>query len=101
MTQTIPTSMLVLGFLGQALFSARFLVQWLVSEKRRESTIPLAFWYFSLAGGCALLTYAILRRDPVFILGQAAGLVVYTRNLVLIFRRRREAAAGGPGGAAM
>ena len=84
MTSSIPTFMLVLGFLGQALFSARFLVQWLVSEKRGESTIPLAFWFLSIGGGLTLLAYAILRRDPVFILGQSAGLVVYIRNLVLI-----------------
>lgn len=88
MNQSIPTYLLILGFLGQALFSARFIIQWLVSEHRGESTIPLAFWYFSLGGGLTLLTYAILRRDPVFILGQAGGLVVYTRNLVLIARKR-------------
>jgi lipid-A-disaccharide synthase-like uncharacterized protein len=99
MNQGIPTSVLVLGFLGQALFSARFVVQWLVSEKRKESIIPLAFWYFSLAGGCTLLTYAILRLDPVFILGQTVGLVVYLRNLILIVRRRRETATGAARGA--
>ena len=99
MTQSIPTFMLVLGFLGQALFSARFLVQWLVSERRGESTIPLAFWFLSIGGGLTLLTYAILRRDPVFILGQSAGLVVYSRNLVLIARERdrEETAAAGNG----
>lgn len=81
------------GFLGQALFSARFIVQWLVSETRRESVIPMAFWYFSIAGGLTLLVYAVLRHDPVFILGQAAGLVVYARNLMLIRKQRRTAAA--------
>jgi lipid-A-disaccharide synthase-like uncharacterized protein len=95
MSHDIPTLMLVLGFAGQALFSARFIVQWLVSEKRKESTIPLAFWYLSVAGGCTLLTYAILRRDPVFILGQAGGLLVYTRNLILIARKRRQEADAG------
>lgn len=77
---------LVLGFLGQVCFSARFVVQWIVSERRRQSVIPLAFWIFSLLGGGLLLTYAIYRRDPVFIVGQAAGFLVYVRNLMLIHR---------------
>ncbi len=75
-----------IGLLGQALFSARFLVQWIASERRRRSVVPLAFWYFSVGGGLTLLAYAIYRRDPVFILGQSAGLVVYARNLWLIYR---------------
>jgi lipid-A-disaccharide synthase-like uncharacterized protein len=78
------------GFLGQALFSARFIVQWVVSEKRRRSVTPVAFWYFSLAGGVILLSYAIHRRDTVFIVGQAAGLLVYVRNLMLIARPRAD-----------
>ncbi len=77
---------LAVGFLGQALFSARFILQWIVSEKRRKSVTPVAFWYFSLAGGVILLSYAIHRRDSVFIVGQAAGLLVYIRNLMLITR---------------
>ena len=77
------------GFAGQALFSARFIVQWLQSERIRRSVIPLAFWYFSLAGGVTLLAYAIHRQDPVFIVGQAAGLVIYLRNLHLINREQR------------
>ena len=84
------TFWLVVGFLGQSLFSARFIVQWLVSEKRRSSVTPIAFWYFSLAGGVILLTYAIHRRDIVFIAGQATGLLVYVRNLMLILRPRRD-----------
>mgnify|MGYP002001624539 FL=1 len=72
------------GFLGQAMFSMRFLIQWISSEKRRESVIPIAFWYFSIAGGATLLAYAIHRLDPVFIVGQAAGLLVYARNLYFI-----------------
>jgi lipid-A-disaccharide synthase-like uncharacterized protein len=72
------------GFLGQAAFSARFLVQWLWSEKRGESVIPIYFWYFSLLGGLILTIYAIHRRDPVFTVGQAFGLLVYIRNLMLI-----------------
>lgn len=75
-----------LGLLGQALFSARFLVQWLASERVRQSIVPTAFWWLSLAGGATLLAYAIWRRDPVFIAGQGAGLFVYIRNLMLIQR---------------
>lgn len=76
------------GFLGQALFSARFLVQWVASERRRQSFIPRAFWFFSVAGGVTLLSYAIYRQDPVFIVGQGAGLFVYSRNLWFIYRQR-------------
>lgn len=82
------------GFLGQAAFSARFLVQWVVSEKKRKSTIPIAFWYFSLAGGMILFIYAVHKRDPVFVLGQGAGLIVYIRNLILIKRHRAVNPAG-------
>ena len=81
---------LLLGFAGQLLFSLRFLVQWICSEKKKESYIPVAFWYFSLAGGAVLLVYAVHRKDPVFILGQAAGMVVYLRNLCLIHKRNRD-----------
>ncbi|MBY0351273.1 lipid-A-disaccharide synthase N-terminal domain-containing protein [Tabrizicola sp.] len=81
---TSETFWLMIGFLGQALFSARFLVQWIVSEVRRESIVPYVFWWFSLGGGATLLAYAIWRQDPVFITGQAFGLVVYLRNLMLI-----------------
>ncbi len=87
---------LAIGFLGQMLFTARFLVQWVLSERRGESVVPLAFWYLSLAGGVVLLAYAIVRADPVFIVGQAAGLVVYLRNLYLIHRPRRHLTAVGP-----
>ena len=79
-----------IGFAGQSLFMMRFLWQWVQSERHKRSTIPIAFWYFSLAGGMTLLTYAIHRRDPVFIAGQALGLLVYTRNLMLIRRERYE-----------
>jgi len=74
---------LVLGFTAQGLFTARFLVQWVVSEKKKRSTMPKAFWYFSLAGSALLLVYAIHVRDPVFILGQSFGFIVYIRNLML------------------
>ena len=82
---------LATGFLGQGLFSARFLVQWLRSEREGRSVVPLAFWYFSVAGGATLLAYAIHRQDPVFIVGQLAGLFVYLRNLQLIYRQRGAA----------
>ncbi|MCC7051809.1 MAG: lipid-A-disaccharide synthase N-terminal domain-containing protein [Gemmatimonadaceae bacterium] len=84
---------LAVGFLGQSLFSARFIVQWLVSEKRRKSVTPVAFWYFSLAGGIILLAYAVHKRDTVFMVGQATGLLVYARNLMLILRPRSDASA--------
>ena len=87
------TLWLVVGFTGQALFSARFLVQWIYSERQRRSVIPVYFWYFSLAGGATLLAYAIHRLDPVFIAGQAGGLLIYSRNLYFIWRERRERAA--------
>lgn len=87
---------LIIGFTGQALFSMRFLVQWIQSEREKRSTIPLAFWYFSVAGGVSLLIYAIHRKDPVFILGQGSGLFIYARNLYLIFRERRQNRAGLP-----
>lgn len=77
---------LALGFAGQAMFSMRFLIQWVVSERRRRSVVPLAFWYFSLAGGALLFLYALHRRDPVFALGQGAGLFIYARNLYLLRR---------------
>lgn len=82
---------LAFGFLGQACFSMRFIWQWIYSEYRKRSVIPVAFWYFSLAGGATLLIYALHREDPVFIVGQGAGLVIYSRNLYLIHRERRRA----------
>jgi len=82
--QEIPLSWLILGFVGQALFSMRFLIQWIYSEKHKKSLIPVAFWYFSMAGGITLFSYALLREDPVFILGQGLGLFVYIRNLMFI-----------------
>ena len=78
------------GLLGQMMFTARFLVQWLASEKARRSVVPVAFWYFSLIGGVMLLAYALYRKDPVFVLGQALGVVIYARNLWLIHAKRRR-----------
>jgi lipid-A-disaccharide synthase-like uncharacterized protein len=92
---TVESFWLTVGFLGQAFFSMRFLVQWIASEKRRESVIPVSFWFFSIGGGLTLLIYAVYRQDPVFILGQAAGLFVYLRNLYLIRRKDRRLAEAG------
>lgn len=86
-----------IGFSAQALFSARFLVQWIASEKAGRSVVPVAFWVLSLFGGALLLAYAVYRRDPVFILGQAAGLIIYSRNLYLINREKRTVQEAGRG----
>ena len=86
----IDQTWLVVGLIGQGLFSARFFVQWLQSEKLKKSVIPSAFWYFSMAGGITLLAYAIHRRDPVFIIGQGTGLFIYFRNLQFVWRDRRK-----------
>jgi lipid-A-disaccharide synthase-like uncharacterized protein len=88
------TAWIAVGFAGQLLFSARFIVQWVLSERKGRSYIPMAFWYFSIAGGMTLLAYAIHRQDPVFIAGQAFGLIIYLRNLTLIARERAKASEG-------
>ena len=80
---------LTIGFGGQALFSMRFIVQWLASERAHRSVMPVQFWYLSIGGAALLLLYALYREDPVFVFGQATGLFIYLRNLWLI---RREAA---------
>jgi len=80
------------GFIAQAMFTMRFLVQWLASERAGRSVVPASFWFFSIGGGLLLLVYAIYRADPVFIVGQAAGVFIYLRNIVFIRRERREAA---------
>ena len=84
----IDNYILILGLLGQGFFTGRFLAQWIASEREGKSVVPLAFWYLSVGGGVLLLVYAILRKDPVFILGQGGGLVIYARNLYLIYRER-------------
>ncbi len=81
---------LVIGFTGQTMFFMRFFVQWLYSEKHKRSLIPTAFWYFSLGGSSLLLIYAIIKRDPVFIVGQSTGFIIYIRNLILIKRERQN-----------
>jgi lipid-A-disaccharide synthase-like uncharacterized protein len=82
-----------IGFVGQALFSARFLLQWLRSEQAGRSVLPTGFWYFSLGGSLILLSYAIHRLDPVFIAGQSVGLLIYLRNLHLIRRGNERPAS--------
>jgi lipid-A-disaccharide synthase-like uncharacterized protein len=81
---------LLVGFGGQAFFTMRFVVQWIASERRKESVIPVAFWFFSIGGGLTLFTYALHRLDPVFILGEGAGVLIYSRNLYLIWRKRQS-----------
>ena len=84
----------VLGFAAQALFTMRFLVQWIASERAGRSVIPVAFWYFSICGGVLLLAYALYRRDAVFIAGQGFGVFVYLRNLYFVLRDRKLARVG-------
>jgi len=80
----------VFGLTGQLMFTGRFLVQWIASERAKKSVVPVAFWYFSIAGGVILLAYAIYRLDPVFILGQSLGVFIYGRNLWLIRAERAQ-----------
>ena len=89
----------ILGFVAQFLFTMRFVVQWLASEKAQRSVVPMTFWWFSIGGGTLLFVYALYRRDPVFILGQGFGLFVYLRNLQFVLRAkaRGEDTNSGPG----
>lgn len=79
---------LIIGFVAQIMFFLRFLIQWIVSEKKGESVIPVQFWHLSIAGSLMLLAYSIWRKDPVFILGQCMGSIIYVRNLSLIYRKQ-------------
>jgi lipid-A-disaccharide synthase-like uncharacterized protein len=88
--------MALVGVLGQFVFSMRFIVQWIASERKRESVVPVAFWYISIIGGVLTAIYAAWRRDPVFLVAQTSGLVVYVRNLMLIKARVRRLAATSP-----
>lgn len=83
------TFWIIFGLTGQAMFFLRFLIQWIVSERRKESVIPIPFWFLSIAGSIFLLIYAIKRKDPVFIIGQSTGTLIYLRNLMLIYRKGR------------
>ncbi|CAI3802251.1 MULTISPECIES: lipid-A-disaccharide synthase N-terminal domain-containing protein [Pseudomonas] len=87
---TRETLWLIIGFAGQAVFTGRFVLQWLYSEFKRRSVIPVGFWYLSMLGSALLLTYAIYRQDPVFIIGQSFGFLVYLRNLQLIARNQEQ-----------
>ena len=80
---------MIIGFVGQGFFSARFIIQWIMSEIKKQSIIPIGFWYFSLLGGVTLFAYALYKEDPVFIVGQGAGLLIYSRNLYLIRKRSK------------
>ena len=82
---------LLFGVAAQILFGARFIVQWIASERAGRSVVPLAFWFFSVGGGLMTLVYGLVRREPVIIIGQALSLVIYARNLMLIARERRQA----------
>ena len=87
---SIELIFLAIGFTAQGLFASRFLVQWIYSEKKGESAIPIIFWYLSIFGGIGLLTYAIFRKDPVIIAGQSVGIFIYLRNLILIYKKKNE-----------
>lgn len=93
---SIETIWLAIGFLGQGLFFCRWVIQWIASERKAESQVPISFWYMSLIGGLITLTYAIYREDPVFIAGQSIGSIVYIRNLMLIARASRTNQPGSP-----
>jgi lipid-A-disaccharide synthase-like uncharacterized protein len=80
---------LVFGVAAQVVFGARFIVQWLVSEREGRSVIPLSFWFLSIAGGLMTLVYGFVRREPVIIIGQGLSTAIYLRNLALIARERR------------
>jgi len=81
---------LIIGFTGQGIFASRFIFQWIYSEKKGESYIPILFWYLSIFGGIGLLAYAIFRKDPVIISGQTFGIFIYLRNLILIYKKKNE-----------
>ncbi len=79
----------LVGFVGQLMFTMRFVVQWIATERARKSVFPIAFWFFSIGGGIVLFGYALTIRDPVFILGQGFGVFIYARNLYFVYRERR------------
>lgn len=85
------TSLAVFGILSQLLFGARFIVQWIASERAGRSVVPMAFWVFSIAGGGLTLIYGLAKREPVIIIGQVLSVVIYVRNIVLVMRERRRA----------
>jgi len=87
------SSWVAIGLAGQFFFTMRFVVQWIATEKKKKSVIPVSFWYFSILGSIILLCYSIYRQDPVFILGQAFGMTVYFRNLHFVRKEKNHAAS--------
>lgn len=85
-----PQIWIVIGFIGQTIFASRFLIQWIVSERASKSIIPNIFWWISIVGSIILLSYAIHKEDPVFIVGQSCGFLIYARNLYLIKRKNKK-----------
>ena len=96
-TSATEKTWLAVGFAAQLMFSMRFIVQWIASERARRSIVPETFWYFSLVGGAMLFAYAIYRLDPVFMLGQGMGLVIYGRNIYFIRAHHKTTAQATPG----
>jgi lipid-A-disaccharide synthase-like uncharacterized protein len=84
---------LAVGLIGQMMFTLRFVVQWIHSERHQKSVIPVSFWYYSLIGGLTVLAYGFHKLEPVIILGQLPGTIVYSRNLILIYREKRDVLA--------
>ena len=89
------TLWVIIGLMGQSLFMMRFVVQWIASERAKKSVMPDIFWYFSLGGGGVVLAYALHQKDPVFILGQSLGVLIYLRNIYFIIRHKKEAGPNG------
>ncbi len=83
-----------IGFIGQSLFFSRWLIQWVVSERKAESQIPVSFWYMSLIGSIIVLAYAIHKMDPVFMVGQGVGTLVYIRNIMLLYQAKKRVVSG-------
>jgi len=86
----VETIWVAIGLLGQLMFSGRFIVQWIASEREKKMVIPIMFWHFSLWGGLILLAYAVYIKDPVFILGQMTGVFIYLRNLYFVYRDKNK-----------
>ena len=93
-TPVTEKAWLAVGFLAQLMFSMRFIVQWIASERARRSIVPETFWYFSMLGGAMLFAYAVYRLDPVFMLGQGMGLIIYSRNIYFIRAHHKSVASG-------
>lgn len=91
--EDIPLGLLIWGSMGQVIFTLRFVYQWIYSRKRQESILPLGFWLISLAGSCVIVSYALVRHDPVLILGQSTGVIAYSRNIWLMQKSKKEKAS--------